>query len=510
MSVTSPAARSGTPPGLHPLVWCSVALVAVSLRFWFSLEPWGLAQDSVTFLEVAQQILDGEYFERWSLRMLHPGYPAAIAAIGSLGPDLEAAGRWVSMLSSVATVLLALWWWARHGRRLEAAVLGTFAAVHSGSVIFGQDVFVEALWFALLVVAFAWAARPPSWRAALFCGLALGAAAVVKTTALYFTPGLTIALLWEQRADSWRLRLGRLTLVGGVVLLCILPFFVHGELAASAVSRLSGASRGVAEAHATGEMWSAHIEDAPLQRAADGSISSWSLWAYSARALVQVYLPQTLYPWFLLLPTALLGGWILARREDVTGAWWRITTVSVVVELALMCALKIESRYALPAVLSALPAAAVGVAALVVRARTATVAWRRRVAWVAVALFAGGMLAAWVYGVVRTGQRNRTHVNGYRDAGVWLEASGLDPRRVVSANREVAWRAGARRVAFARDAFPQGVPADAGTIVVLGPAEVGDRDRLQGLRSLAVGDSAAGWTVVYRNPTVTLLEPSTP
>lgn len=106
----------------EPGAWAIAALLASLVVF--SLRPQPLMNDSYQYLSVAEELRMGNglattliHFntERSHgvspapLTSFSPGYPLAIAALGIVIPNLELAGRWVSLLGMAATAALLAW-----------------------------------------------------------------------------------------------------------------------------------------------------------------------------------------------------------------------------------------------------------------------------------------------------------------------------------------------------------------------------------------------------------------
>ena len=253
--------RSPT-PGARPNVHASsrrsllaVLIVAFALRV-LALWPASHAQlilDERTYTQRAESLLDGEGFvgsyQSW---VRHPGsvlaelpqYPGAIqppgytvfvASVMALSGRSLTAVRFAQVVLSTLSVWLVYqlgtcWFGPRSG--LAAAWL---CALHPELIAFSHYFWSETLYVFLLLASVTLLARgsePPGRAAAALAGVALGLAALTRSSLVYFLPAL-IAWLPLVHRTRWRTALARGALAALVALALIAPWSarnwaVHG------------------------------------------------------------------------------------------------------------------------------------------------------------------------------------------------------------------------------------------------------------------------------------------
>jgi hypothetical protein len=161
-----------------------------------------------------------------------PGYPFAIARLTRLAGGAFRAGVLISLLAGL-TLPFSLYWLARNLRleRGVAALAALSVAANPLSIAMSVRVMVDALFPALLTLAFAlaaWRARAGGERLTLLvdaaAGVALGLAFMVRAQTLMALPAFALLMLpGRSRARS----LGGLALALGAAVLTASPFLLR-------------------------------------------------------------------------------------------------------------------------------------------------------------------------------------------------------------------------------------------------------------------------------------------
>lgn len=181
-------------------------LAALLLRVGWALwarQFWGYRPDALyddnVYYEIARAFLG-----RGGVSAAHPpGYPLFLAPFLALGGWGISLARWIQMLLSAATAVLAYRLALRlRGSRAAALAAGTFVAADPMLVFFSSRVMSETLFAALLVGFFlawldAWDSGRPG-RAAL-AGLLGGAASLTRGVLLPYGGILALVALWRRR-----------------------------------------------------------------------------------------------------------------------------------------------------------------------------------------------------------------------------------------------------------------------------------------------------------------------
>ena len=195
-----------------------ILLVAAAARFAAlpQSREGNMTPDGARFLNLARSIRDGEGFvtpeacPAW-LRpdslptpetFKEPGYPYAIAAAGSLAPNLFDAGQSVSLLAGllIPLVTYALFR-AMRLERSTATVAGIFAA--ASPLLIQQSVYLmaDSLFALMIALSFLFSLTGRGGRtrlragpAALLAGAAFGLAFLVRAQAVFALPALVLAL----------------------------------------------------------------------------------------------------------------------------------------------------------------------------------------------------------------------------------------------------------------------------------------------------------------------------
>ena len=156
-----------------------------------------------------------------------PGYPLLLAGVYWLfGPSLLAA-KLTNALLATATVFLTNRIGCELGRHRVGLVAAAGLALFPGDVLFSPPILSEAL-FATFFCAALWAflrlsnrggTRAPTWFA---FGLLLGAATLVRGTALVMLPAFT--LTWLARGTSLRRAMGYSIAIAGGLVVALAPW----------------------------------------------------------------------------------------------------------------------------------------------------------------------------------------------------------------------------------------------------------------------------------------------
>lgn len=211
----------------------SIALVAFLVRLIPVLRGGGLGgygrYDDGVYYAAADSLIHGRAPYR-SFVLLHPpGLPLLLSPFAELGRfTSDAIGFEVARIAFMgvgalnAVLVAAL---ARRWGRAAALVSGGIYAVWWAAVYTEESTVLEPLGTTALLVALALLLKrthPPSRRAELIAGAALGAAATLKIW--YLGPWLAICL-WQLAARRWRSTAHLVAAGTTAVLVVVLPFF---------------------------------------------------------------------------------------------------------------------------------------------------------------------------------------------------------------------------------------------------------------------------------------------
>jgi hypothetical protein len=170
-AATHPAARIGLP---------TVLLAALALRLLLAAGNSGLTMDSPLYVRMAEDVRAG----RVEPAPAHEGYPLLVAAASFAAPGRELPGRLVSLVASLALVVLV---WEAALRRMSPAFAllpAGLVALHPLLAVYGGAIMTESTFLAL---AFAGALCFDAGRAAAG-GVLLGAAWWVRPEAAVLAP----------------------------------------------------------------------------------------------------------------------------------------------------------------------------------------------------------------------------------------------------------------------------------------------------------------------------------
>ena len=400
--------------------------------------------DSLEYLNWARDI--AEHGWSWPVYPEHaPGYPYFAGAILALsGGSLMAIRLAQAILGSITCVLTA---------RVAARTLGPRAYVPTGLLmaLYGPLLYIdtailaEPLFLLLLVAALNLAidagAHVRRW---LSCGLLLGAAAIVRPTALAVAAAFLVTLLLRSRRTD-RVRLAGALLLG-VALLAAPVVIANWRISGIPVIQAYGGMNvylgnrpsgdGAARARLGGE-WDrlegeasrhaatreeqdryyvsktlAEISERPAAYA--GLLLSKAVWALQDEELrdthsYDFFVEQ--WPLLRLLPTF---GWLIgfavigiATTRTADRTWLLAYTAAI---MATLVFLVLGTRYRIPLVPAMAAFAGAGIAALIERVQTAQ--WQR------VGIFAGVAVLAWGLSEVRHDPASRNFSEEWAFAGL--------------------------------------------------------------------------------------------
>ena len=194
----------------------AVLVAAIALAISLAAVPnWpaGVFQDDGIYVILGKALATGEGYRYLNLpgapyaTHYPPGYPLFLALLWKLSPQFP---QNVALFTFANAGFLALAAFAtfRFAReRLQLSTLGAAIVAVAGTVsmpalIFGVFVLSEPMFMALLVLvlmAAERAAERATWRAAFLLGLAGGALAMVRTTAMFVIPAFALVLLLRRK-----------------------------------------------------------------------------------------------------------------------------------------------------------------------------------------------------------------------------------------------------------------------------------------------------------------------
>lgn len=218
---------------MTPRLW-SVFGVAFTARALF---VWGqttfrwfdigfVAGDSGRYLYYARALLDGSFLvgpDGVPTAAVTPGYPLFLAALFAVGiTDPLWIGIVQCALGAATCVFIAIIAEAIAGRR-AGTIAGLLAAVYPHFIFWNGYILTETLYLFLVAAALVLLVRLERHAVvslAIGCGLAIGAAAMVRTTAAPLAALAPAWLLWVHRSNPWRGgRLAVVTVLASAVIL---------------------------------------------------------------------------------------------------------------------------------------------------------------------------------------------------------------------------------------------------------------------------------------------------
>jgi len=209
---SEPAARTSfaDPRTIAVLVAAiALAIALAAVPNW----PAGVFQDDGIYVILGKALATGEGYRYLNLpgapyaTHYPPGYPLFLALLWKVSPQFP---QNVGLFTFANAGFLALAAFGTfrfaHGRlglsSLGAAVAAIAGSVSMPAIIFGVFVLSEPMFMALLLPVLIYAERVSEragWRDALFVGLAGGALAMVRTTAMFVVPAFALVLLFRRR-----------------------------------------------------------------------------------------------------------------------------------------------------------------------------------------------------------------------------------------------------------------------------------------------------------------------
>ena len=187
----------------------ALAIALVAVPNW----PAGVFQDDGIYVILGKSLASGQGYRYLNLpgapyaTHYPPGYPLFLALLWKMSPQFP---QNVGLFTFANAGFLALAAFAtfRFAReRLALSTLGSAVVAVAGTVsmpalIFGVFVLSEPMFMALLMLLLIFAERVAgraTWRSALVIGLAGGALAMVRTTAMFVIPAFALVLLVRRR-----------------------------------------------------------------------------------------------------------------------------------------------------------------------------------------------------------------------------------------------------------------------------------------------------------------------
>jgi tetratricopeptide (TPR) repeat protein len=239
----APDAGPRSAPWRWPAALAGVALLAAAVRLAVAAELSRVALfatpqlDSREFLLWAGRIARGDL--AWPALPAHgPGYPYLLGALLAAGGGSLTLVRVVQALLGAGTAVAA----AALGRRAFGTAAGVAAgvllALYAPLVLVDVSILAEGPFLFLMAVALWCLAVDRPALGAAACGLALGAAAVFRATALPLVAALALVVLLDRRRPR---RVRDSLLLVGAALLVVLPVVVRVRQATGAWLPIQGA-----------------------------------------------------------------------------------------------------------------------------------------------------------------------------------------------------------------------------------------------------------------------------
>jgi len=187
----------------------ALAIALAAVPNW----PAGVFQDDGIYVILGKALATGEGYRYLNLpgapyaTHYPPGYPLFLALLWKVSPQFpQNVGLFT--FASAGFLALAAFGTFHFGRArlglttLGAAVVAIAGSVSMPAIIFGVFALSEPMFMALLLPVLIYAERVSEragWRDALFVGLAGGALAMVRTTAMFVVPAFALVLLFRRR-----------------------------------------------------------------------------------------------------------------------------------------------------------------------------------------------------------------------------------------------------------------------------------------------------------------------
>jgi 4-amino-4-deoxy-L-arabinose transferase-like glycosyltransferase len=177
---------------------------------WATVQGIGVSNDSVTYLDMAQNLLDGNGFVAYGVALTHypPLYPMLLAAAGWLVGDMLHAARLLHLLLyAVNAALFGLVIWRATRNNLPALLVGLGVFLLS-EPIFGLHLYSwsEAPFITLTLSAFLLLSlylQKKLFRYLLFSGLAAGLAIATRYVGVVLLVPMGLALLLFLEQTRW-------------------------------------------------------------------------------------------------------------------------------------------------------------------------------------------------------------------------------------------------------------------------------------------------------------------
>lgn len=187
----------------------ALAIALAAVPNW----PAGVFQDDGIYVILGKGLATGEGYRYLNLpgapyaTHYPPGYPLFLALLWKVSPQFPQNVALFTFANAGFLGLTAFATFRFTRERLRLSTLGAALVSLAGSVsmpalIFGVFVLSEPMFMALLMLVLVYAERVAdraSWRDALFVGLAGGALAMVRTTAMFVVPAFALVLLFRRR-----------------------------------------------------------------------------------------------------------------------------------------------------------------------------------------------------------------------------------------------------------------------------------------------------------------------
>ncbi|MFM7232771.1 MAG: hypothetical protein ACKO3S_12420 [bacterium] len=400
-------------------VWVVPLVVALGVRLGMATGTSGLTMDSPLYVRMAEAFASG----RHEPSPAHHGYPLLVALASAVLPGREWPGRVVSLVASLAVVVLVTALTRRRAGSLAGWVAGLAVALQPLLAVYGVAIMTESTFLAL-ALAGVLALERGSARAG---GAWLGAAWWVRPEAAVIAPLAVLLSPLSRRARVWAL---------AAALLVALPY--AGVLRATqgfwsltpktALVRAPFADARAAEWRLADSTAFADSVGVGARLARDGGAI---VRAWPARFTAQAQRVAEAWPLPLLL-LSLLG---LARANG-RGPWLAFAALPFVYPLL---AAPAELRFAM----MALPALVVPMAV------AAAESWRQRGVWrwsASAGLVAGAALLATGPAQRLATQFDDGPMASLRGAGAWLEANSAPDAVIMDRKSYVPFFAHRRHV----------------------------------------------------------------
>jgi hypothetical protein len=310
----------------------ALAVALVAIPNW----PAGVFQDDGIYVILGKSLATGQGYRYLNLpgapyaTHYPPGYPLFLALLWKISPQFP---QNVGLFTFANAGFLALAAFASFRfvrERLTLSTLGAAVVAVAGTVsmpalIFGVFVLSEPMFMALLVLLLLAAERAAdrvTWQRALMIGLAGGALAMVRTTAMFVVPAFALVLLFRRKT-------GPALCAAAACAMFIVPWRIWVDAHGAEVPAVLLGKYGPYDAWLTNAI---RVHGLPFVvgvvarnvRALYGML--WVMFTGSEASPVALHLPAALAAAMLLV----LGGWRFLRRAPVT-AWFIAAYLALVI-----------------------------------------------------------------------------------------------------------------------------------------------------------------------------------